>query len=313
MARYARRANSRRPTRTPSPITRCGAVTSVQTSHGCGRRKRFTVPALTDNLDSPLVGILLGFAPWIVYWVLVGNVPFTTAVLVALAVAVLSFVIGRVKGKPGRTLEIGAVATFLVLTILTFTLSQTFMERWIQPLSNAGIFLVALTGVLIGRPFVREFAEVDQPKEVVESPLFAEITTLLTWIWVAAFAGMTVSSAIPPIVYGDATILDTKTPLSFVCYWVIPFSLLGLAALASRILPERMTPGDDVVRNTTFVAFSEMEIDQLIYLATEHANREVGAGKEPYDIRIGSKGVPLVGDDTRESWPSTYKVRDRKR
>jgi hypothetical protein len=237
------------------------------------------------------VGIVLGFAPWIVYWILVGNVPFTTAVLVALAVAVLSFVIGRVKGKPGRTLEIGAVATFLVLTILT----------------------VALNGVLIGKPFVREFAEADQPKEVVESPLFAKITTLLTWIWVGAFAGMTVSSAIPPIVQGDATILDTKTPLSFVCYWVIPFSLLGLAALASRVLPEQMTPGDDVVRNTTFVAFAEMEIDQLIYLATEHANREVGAGKEPYDIRIGSKGVPLVGDDTRESWPSTYKVRDRKR
>ncbi|HEX4586647.1 MAG TPA: hypothetical protein VH185_01595 [Mycobacterium sp.] len=260
------------------------------------------------------MGILLGFAPWIVYWVLVGNVPFTTAVLVALAVAVLSFVIGRVRGAPGRTLETGAVATFLILTVLTFTLSESFMERWIQPLSNAGIFLVAFTGVLAGRPFVREFAEVDQPKEVVESEVFRRITTLLTWIWVAAFAGMTVSSAIPPIVQGDATILDTKTPLSFVCYWVIPFSLLGLAALASRVLPEKMAPPpEDIVRKTTFVAFAEAEIDQLIYLATEHANREVGAGKEPYDIRIGSKGVPLVGDETRESWPSTYKVRDRKR
>ena len=164
------------------------------------------------------MGILLGFAPWIVYWVLVGNVPFTTAVLVALAVAVLSFVVGRVRGATGRTLEIGAVATFLVLTVLTFTQSQSFMERWMQPLSNAGIFLVALMGVFAGRPFVREFAEVDQPKEVVESEIFGRITTLLTWIWVAAFAGMTVSSAIPPIVQGDATILDTKTPLSFVCY-----------------------------------------------------------------------------------------------
>jgi len=260
------------------------------------------------------VGILLGFAPWIVYWVLVGNVPFHTAVLVALAIAVLAFVIGRVRGTPGRSLEIGAIATFLVLTVLTFTLSQSFMEQWIQPLSNAGIFLAALTGVLIGRPFVREFAEVDQPKEVVESDVFKRITAVLTWIWVAAFAGMTVSSAIPPLVYGDATILDTKTPLSFVCYWVIPFSLLGLAALASRILPERMAPPEEeIVRKTTFVAFAEAEIDQLIYLATEHANREVGAGKEAFDIRIGSKGVPLVGDDTRESWPSTYKVRDKKR
>ena len=73
------------------------------------------------------MGILLGFAPWIVYWVLVGNVPFTTAVLVALAVAVLSFALGRVRGAAGRTLEIGAVATFLILTVLTFTMSQSFM------------------------------------------------------------------------------------------------------------------------------------------------------------------------------------------
>ena len=260
------------------------------------------------------MGIVLGFAPWIVYWVLVGNVPFRTAVLVALAIAVLSFVIGRIRGAQGRTLEIGALATFLVLTVLTFTMSESFMEQWIQPLSNAGIFLVALTGALIGKPFVREFAEVDQPKEVVESDVFRRITALLTWIWVAAFAGMTVSSAIPPIVEGDATILDTKTPLSFVCYWVIPFTLLGLAALASRILPEKMAPPpEDIVRKTTFVAFAEAEIDQLIYLATEHANREVGAGKEAFEIRIGSKGVPLVGDETRESWPSTYKVREKKR
>ncbi len=251
----------------------------------------------------------MGFAPWIVYWVLVGNVPFEAAVLVALAVAVASFVIGRVKRTPGRSLEIGAIGTFVVLAILTFTLSQSFMERWMQPLSNAGIFLVALSGMLIGRPFVREFAEVDQPEEVIESETFDRITKLLTWIWIGAFAGMTVSSAIPPIVYGDATILDTKTPLSFVCYWVIPFALLGLAVLASRVLPEKMGPSDDEERKTSFVTFAEAEIDQLIYAATEAVNREVGKTKEAYDIRIGSKGIPLSGDETRESWPATYKVR----
>lgn len=260
------------------------------------------------------MGIIFGFAPWIVYWVLVGNVPFHAAVLIALAVAVAAFVAARVARSPGRTLEIGAVATFLVLTALTFTMSSAFMERWLQPLSNAGIFLVALVGALVGRPFVREFAVVGQPKEVIESEPFARITSALTWIWIAAFGGMTVSSSIPPLVQGDATILDTRTPLSFLCYWVVPFSLLGVAALLTRILPDRMLPPEEeIVRKTTFVAFAEAEIDQLIYLATEHANREVGAGKEAYDVRIGSKGVPLVGDDTRESWPSTYKVRERKR
>ena len=46
------------------------------------------------------------------------------------------------------------------------------MEQWVQPLSNAGIFLVALTGVLIGKPFVREFAEAEQSEEVIESEPF---------------------------------------------------------------------------------------------------------------------------------------------
>lgn len=260
------------------------------------------------------MGILSGFAPWIIYWVLVGNVPFGTAVLVALAAAVAVFVVAQLRHSPGRTLEIGALATFLLLTVLTFVGSQSFLERWLQPLSSAGIFLVALVGALIGKPFVREFAAGGQSKEVVESEVFARITSVLTWIWIAAFAGMTVSSAIPPLVYGEATILDTRTPLSFVCYWVVPFSLLGIAALLSRVLPDRMVPpAEEIVRKTTFVAFAEAEIDQLMYLATEHANREAGPGKEAYDVRLGGKGVPLVGDDTRESWPSTYKVRERKR
>jgi hypothetical protein len=187
------------------------------------------------------------------------------------------------------------------------------MSRWIQPLSNAGIFLVALVGVLIGKPFVREFAAAEQPPDVVQTDLFQRITLVLTWIWVAAFAGMTLSSAIPPIVQGSATILDTKTPLSFVCYWVIPFSLLGAAALASRFLPDRMLAGiENVARNTSFVAYDEATIDELYYLAQEHANREVGPGKEAYNVKVGGMGTPLTGDESRKSWPSTYKVRDKK-
>ena len=109
------------------------------------------------------MSIVIGFAPWIVYWVLVGNVPFETAVLVALAIAVAGLVIGRIRKAPGLTFEIGAVTTFLALTILTLTVSRAFMEQWLQPLSNVGIFLVALGGVLAGKPFVREFAEAATP------------------------------------------------------------------------------------------------------------------------------------------------------
>ena len=258
--------------------------------------------------------MLFGLAPWIVYWVLVGNVPFITAVLVALVIAVAALAIGSATGKLGRTLEIGSVAIFVVLTVLTFGLSESFLQQWILPLSNAGIFLVALIGMLMDKPFVREFAAAEQPADVIKTELFGRIVRVLSWIWVATFAGMAVSSAIPPILRGNASILDTKTPLAFACYWIIPFSLLGLAALTSRFLPDRMLVGiDDVARETSFVAYDEATIDELYYLAQEHANREVGPGKEAYNVKVGGMGTPLTGDESRKSWPSTYKVRDKRR
>jgi len=257
--------------------------------------------------------MLFGFAPWIVYWVLVGNVPFAVAGLIALVIAVAGVAIGRAAGKQWHLLQIGAVATFLVLTVLTFALGDSFNQRWILPLSFAGIFLLALVSVPVGKPFAHEFAAAEQPEDVIKTELFGRIVGLLTWLWIAAFAGMSVSSAIPPIVDGKATILDTRTPLSFVCYWVIPFSLFGLAALASRLLPDRMLIGiDDIARETSFVAYDEATIDELYYLAQQHADREVGAGKEAYNVKVGGMGTPLTGDESRKSWPSTYKVRDKR-
>jgi hypothetical protein len=146
---------------------------------------------------------------------------------------------------------------------------------------------------------------------VISSESFGRITAQLTWVWTAAFAGMTIASAIPPIVDCHASVVDSRTPLTFIGYWVIPFSLLALAALAPRVLPEATRlRADDAPRKTTFVAYGEATIDELYYLAQQHANREVGAGQEAYDVKVGGLGTPLVGDDSRKSWPSTYKVRE---
>jgi hypothetical protein len=263
--------------------------------------------------------MLFGLAPWIVYWVLVGNVPFAAAVLAALAIAAGSLALGGVVKRPWQPFDFASTAVFLVLALLILTLSEPFLERWILVLSNAGILLVALVGTLVGKPFVGEFLAAEQPADVVKTELFGRTVTILGWMWVVTFAGMTVSSAIPSVVQGPvgpagptALIFDTKTPLSYLCYWVIPFSLLGLAAVASRLLPDRMLAGiDDVARETSFVAYDEATIDELYFLAQEHANREVGPGKEAYAVKVGGMGTPLTGDEARKSWPSSYKVRDK--
>ncbi len=258
--------------------------------------------------------MLFALTPWLVYWVLVGNVPPLAAALVALAVAVAALLTGGFADNPGRVPATGAAATFAVLTLLTLTVGDSFLLQWLLPISNAGILVVALVGPLVGAPFVAEFAAAEQPPDAVKTEVFGRMAGLLTLVWVAAFAGMTVSSVIPPIVDRQSSILDAKTPLSFVCYWVVPFSLLAGAALVSRALPARLLAGiDDVARETSFVAYDEATIDELYYLAQEHANREVGPGKEAYQVKVGGMGTPLTGDESRKSWPSTYKVRDKRR
>jgi len=257
--------------------------------------------------------MLFGLAPWIVCWVLVGNAPFAIAVLVALAIAVAALAVGRATDKSERAFEMGSVAVFLVLTALTFALTESVLRQWILPLSTGGVLLVALVSALIGKPFIAPFAAAEYPADVVKTELFARTVNVLSWLWIATLAGMTVSSVIPPMVRTDASILDTDTPSAFLFYWVIPFSLLGLAALASRLLPDRMLAGiDDVERETSFVAYDEATIDELYFLAQEHANREVGPGKEAYNVKVGGMGTPLTGDESRKSWPSTYKVRDKR-
>ncbi len=253
------------------------------------------------------MGILFGFAPWLVYWALVGNTPILVAPSVAFAIAIAGLIAGYLTRTPRRSLEIGSGATFLAIAVLTLSANQSVVQRWALPLSFAGILLTTVLSRQFGTSFVHEYASANQPPAVVNSDVFGQITTRLTWIWIAVFGGMTVSSSIP-------SLLDSHPPVTYLGYWVVPFTLLGLGALATRIVPDWMTAAaGDIVRKTTFVAYHEATIDELYYLATEHANREVGAGEEAYAVKVGSKGTALVGDDSRHSWPSTYRVRQSRR
>jgi hypothetical protein len=154
------------------------------------------------------VGILYGFAPWIVYWALVGNAPLLTAALVAFTLAVAGLVAGYLTRTPRRSLEIGSATTFLVITAVTLLAGQPMVLRWALPLSYAGLLLVTVLGRQFATSFVHEYAAANQPPSIVNSDVFGQIASRLTWIWTAVFAGMTVSASIPPVVAADASICD---------------------------------------------------------------------------------------------------------
>ena len=82
------------------------------------------------------------FLPWILYWVLVGNVAFRLALLIAVLVSVGLLLVRRATGQPWRTLGIGSVVVFVVLLLLSLVVDDGFLERWLQPLSNLGLLLI---------------------------------------------------------------------------------------------------------------------------------------------------------------------------
>ncbi|WP_433783606.1 acyl-CoA thioester hydrolase/BAAT C-terminal domain-containing protein [Actinomycetospora sp. CA-101289] len=187
------------------------------------------------------MGYVLGFLPWIVYWVLVGNVPFELAILVAAAISAIGLLVGRIRHVPPKTLDVGSLAVFLVLAVVAFLVPDDVLERWIQPLGNAGLLVIVLGGLAVRRPFVLDYATASVDAVTARTDGFRAITTAMTWLWAGLFAGMTLLSAIPPIVDGDATLLDADGTLSILCYWVAPFALMGIGGTISGAFPPWFT------------------------------------------------------------------------
>lgn len=235
--------------------------------------------------------------------------------MIALAVAGLALLLGRVAGAPTYAIEIGSAATFFVLTALSLVVTEPVLGPWAPTSSYVGLFVTAAFCAVTGKPLVRELAVMGPPTDSSRSDEFVPMRTTATRIWVGTAAGMTIVSVVPAISPGGTAQQNPQSVLDVTCLWVVPIVLFCAAAFASRALYERAVraaarPG--VVRRTSFVAFRELAIDELYYLAREKVEREVGAGLEAYDVNIGSAGVPLTGDESRESWPATYKVRERR-
>lgn len=256
------------------------------------------------------MGIVVGFIPWIVYWILVGNIPFTTAVTIAFAITLLIQFVVRVRKQPTHTLDVGNLIVFLVLVIAAYVVPQDALERWLQPLSSLGLLLVVLGGLLLGRPFVREYAVSSVDAETAKTSGFRTITYAMTWMWVGAFAIMFLSALIPPVVDGDATILDMDDTLSIVCYWVIPYTVLGIAGTISAVFPpwfhkksaevdlrsavapvvaaQPPAPPDVVVGGLTITAPADSRLDEPFSIT-------VDGGKAGSAIEVTTTGDDLFG------------------
>ena len=161
------------------------------------------------------MAMFVGFAPWILYWVLVSNNTFEEAAVAALVTTVVLTGWGITHGKKPYLLDWGTLVWFAALTIIAFTADDRFVADWSYALSNFALAAIVLVSIGIGHPFTRSYAREGVPKEHWDSPLFVKGTTVIAWAWFGIF-----------VLMGISTIIAQQNPSDELWWnWIVPLGL----------------------------------------------------------------------------------------
>jgi hypothetical protein len=137
------------------------------------------------------MGILLAFAPFIVFAVLDRFV--APAEALAAGAAVSAILILRDLFKPGRSvkiLEAGTFALFGGLALYTFLSGAIWSVIGVRLCVDVGLLLIVLGSMVAGRPFTLQYAREHVPLEVQDRPEFIRTNYVITGAWALAFAIM---------------------------------------------------------------------------------------------------------------------------
>ncbi len=136
------------------------------------------------------MGMLLGFAPFIVFALvekLAGALPgLVGAALVSIALLLRD----RLRGEHApNVLEAGSALLFTMLAVLAWRQGAQEWTLWrVRLWVDGGLLLVVLLGMLLQRPFTLQYARRQVSPEVARRPAFLRVNLLLSGVWALAFA-----------------------------------------------------------------------------------------------------------------------------
>jgi hypothetical protein len=141
------------------------------------------------------VNILLGFAPYIAFFIVLRAVSVEVGLWAALTVAVPNAGRDWLQSRSLKVLEIGNVALFLALAAFTAIEHWEWSVMAVRLAVDTGLLAVVLASLAIGQPFTLQYARQRVPKEYWQAPLFLAINRHITWGWAAAFAALVAAHA----------------------------------------------------------------------------------------------------------------------
>jgi hypothetical protein len=178
-----------------------------------------STPSSTTTSSAPKGGILVGFAPWVLFTVLAEQVSLTAASAAALAAAIAVAAPGVLARKP-KVIEISAIVAFVAFLAIALVASPTDAD-WITRYARAiaaGLLALVAFGSMLTSPFTEQYAREHVPEAYWSAPEFRAINRRLTAVWGFVFTGMVISHVIAGTI--------NSTPGNIAFNWVVPIVLI---------------------------------------------------------------------------------------
>jgi hypothetical protein len=141
------------------------------------------------------MGILLAFAPFIVFVVGERLFGYPAGLSAAAATSALLIVKGLIAGQKPKVLEAGTLILFAGLALYAVVAHPTWSVISVRLRVDAGLLLVVLASLALKKPFTLQYAKEQVPAEFWESPEFVRTNYIITGVWALAFALLVVTEA----------------------------------------------------------------------------------------------------------------------
>ncbi|CAL8464380.1 g3915 [Coccomyxa elongata] len=136
-----------------------------------------------------------------------------------------------------KYLDLCFLVTFGVTLILSYTVPESFVHRWLQVIIMGCLtFLVGL-GLGFGHPFTSDIAKESVPEEKWVHPNFRRTNILMTGLWISIFLIMTISYVIVAAVNANGQ-HDNGVFIAF--NYVVPLGVLFAGLVFSKWYPQHL-------------------------------------------------------------------------
>jgi succinate dehydrogenase hydrophobic anchor subunit len=179
-----------------------------------------SAPPATPESGGGSGSMLIGLASWILFTVIAEHGTLKVASIAAVVIAIGVCGYSMRGGKRPKLIELAAVATFIVFTVIAFVADPS-LTHWLTRYARAvaaGVLALLVFGSLLFVPFTEEYAREMVPREYWHSEQFKQVNRKLTVVWGEIFLVMTVSHIIAGTVDKQGT--------NIIFNWVIPIALV---------------------------------------------------------------------------------------